>query len=286
MAIFLTFILSLLRMTGFLTEPRLSNDEIHAVAGERSRVMWALADDRPLTVTTWNIERGVRFERVAEVLHEIDADVILLQEVDRFCGRSQNRDVARELALQLRMNYVSAGEFQEVGEGSRRRACVSGQAILSRLPIDDAITIRFEEQASLKWRLNPAQPRRGGRIALRARTAGAVFYSVHLESGAGEDRRASQVRDIVANVPAGAGPVIVAGDFNNRGGAASAMFASLSAAGFANAMTREAIDQRVARRPIDWIFAKGAPGSAEVMRAADASDHDPVIAQLLVQRRF
>jgi endonuclease/exonuclease/phosphatase family metal-dependent hydrolase len=239
MASILTLLLSLLRLTGFLTEPRLSNDDIHAVSGERSRVSWTLADDRPLTVATWNIERGVRFERIVAVLDELDADVILLQEVDRFCSRSRDRDVARDLATQLWMNYVSAGEFQEIGEGSRHRPCVSGQSILSRMPIDDASTIRFEDQAALKWRMNPVQPRRGGRIALRARTAGAVFYSVHLESGADEERRAGQVRDIVASVPAGFDPVIVGGDFNNRGDAAAAMFSSLSASGFANAMQRE-----------------------------------------------
>src|SRR6188508_3352501 len=180
----------LLRMTGFFTEPMLPSEAIHAVAGEPSRAVWALAPDGPLRIVTWNIERGVKFEAVQSVLQELDADVVLLQEVDRFCSRSDDRDVARELALQLRMNYVTAGEFQEVGEGSRNRPCVSGQAILSRLPIGDATTVRFEDQASLKWRLNPAQPRRGGRIALSARIAGAVFYSVHLESGGDEERRA------------------------------------------------------------------------------------------------
>lgn len=278
------FALALFRFTGFFTEPQLADHEIHAVAGEPARVMAAAAPERPVTVVTWNIERGTRFDRVAGVLADLDADVILLQEADRFCSRSGDRDVARELAVRLHMNFVTGGEFQEIGEGRRGRPCVSGQAILSRLPIDDPATLRFSDQATLKWRLNPAQPRRGGRIALRARTAGITFYSVHLESGGDERRRGNQVQDIVRDSAAHE-TVIVGGDFNNLGDATSPMFAGLASAGFANATSNQTGDQQVARRPIDWIFSKGVTAAANVVRAADASDHDPVIAQTSVQRR-
>ena len=36
------------------------------------------------------------------------------------------------------------------------------------------------------------QPRRGGRLALRARTAGLLVYNLHLESGGDDVQRASQ----------------------------------------------------------------------------------------------
>ncbi len=283
MTLLIAFALALLRLTGFIVEPRLDDEEIHAVSGEPSRIVAAAAADRPLTIVTWNIERGAKFDRIADVLATIDADVILLQEADRFCSRSDHRDVARDLAAQLRMNFITAGEFQEIGEGRRGRPCVSGQAILSRTPIDDAAAVRFADQATLKWRLNPAQPRRGGRMALRARTAGVTFYSVHLESGSDEARRANQVRELVEDASTAAAPVIIGGDFNNLGDAGTPMFGPLSANGFANALTVDALDQTVARRPIDWIFAKGAPVLARVLRAPDASDHDPVIARRLLQ---
>ena len=286
MAFLLAAALWLFRVTGFLTEPLLGSEEIHAVAGEPSRTVWPLAPDRPLGIVTWNIERGVRFDAVRSVLRELDADVVLLQEVDRFCSRSDDRDVARELAVELGLNYVTAGEFQEIGEGRRGRPCLSGQAILSRLPIADATTVQFEDQASLKWLLNPAQPRRGGRMALRARIAGALFYSVHLESGGDEQLRASQIRDILANVPPMGEPVIIGGDFNNVGGAGSAMFSGLRVAGFTNAMSATATERGEARRPIDWIFTKRLKATSEVVRAAEASDHDPVIARTVLQPRF
>ena len=34
-------------------------------------------------MVSWNIERGVRFAGVLETLKKLDADVLLLQEVDR-----------------------------------------------------------------------------------------------------------------------------------------------------------------------------------------------------------
>jgi endonuclease/exonuclease/phosphatase family metal-dependent hydrolase len=274
----LAFVGALLRLVGFFTEPWLNDDDIHAVVGESNRVLWTMAETRPLSVVTWNIERGIRFERIAETLEALDADIILLQEVDRFCSRSEGRDVPRELAVRLRMNWVSGGEFQEIGEGRQGEPCVSGQAILSRLSLVDAHVIRFDDQASMKWRLNPAQPRRGGRVALGVRTGGLLMYSLHLESGSDEMLRGRQVSELVEGLDAGAAPVIVAGDFNNRGGQESPMFGPLAAAGFHNTLTAD--ESSRARRSIDWIFVRDSVGRARVVRADDASDHDPVVVRI------
>ena len=111
------------------------------------------------------------------------------------------------------MNWIAAGEFQEIGEGRRGQACVTGQAILSRTALEEPAVIAFTDQATAKWRWNPAQPRRGARMALRARTAGVVVYSVHLESGGNPDRRSRQMADITADAGV-VSPALVAGDFN------------------------------------------------------------------------
>ena len=281
MTMLLAFVGALLRLAGFFTEPWLNDEDIHAVVGESNRVLWTMADERPLSVVTWNIERGVRFERVAETLEALDADIILLQEVDRFCSRSDGRDVPRELAVRLRMNWVSGGEFQEIGEGRQGEPCVSGQAILSRWPLVDAHVIRFDDQAAMKWRLNPAQPRRGGRVALGARAGGVLVYSLHLESGSDELLRGRQVGELVEGLDANAAPVIIGGDFNNRGGHESPMFGPLAAAGFRNTLTAD--ESSRARRSIDWIFVRDSRGHARVVRADDASDHDPVAARVAVE---
>lgn len=274
------------RLVGYFTEPRLEDSDIHAVVGDRDAIRAPAAagalpvnppnGGHPMKIVTWNIERGVAFERIAALLADLDADIVLLQEVDRGCRRSGYRDVARDLAARLGLNWVAAGEFQEIGEGRRGHGCVTGQAILSRATIADASVIRFAEQASAKWRFNPIQPRRGGRIALVAAINGVVAVSVHLESGDGDERtRAKQVEEMAAVIDADRDrPAIVAGDFNNAAGIESAMFAPLTTSGFQP--TRH--DRSTARRPIDWIFARGLSGASSVVLAEEASDHDPVVA--------
>jgi endonuclease/exonuclease/phosphatase family metal-dependent hydrolase len=273
---------SLFRLAGYFTEPRLSDAEIHAVAGEPARVSHGGGQPRSLTIATWNIERGVKFDAIVGTLRMLAPDVLLLQEVDRFCKRSGYRDVASDLAAALGMNWVSAGEFQEVGEADGTKAAVTGQAILSRQPIVDPAVIVFDAQSSLRWRLNPFQPRRGGRLALRARTAGLLVYSVHLESG-GEDRqRSNQLGQILSDQSRHrATRVVIAGDFNNAVAFQSFMFAGLAPAGFVDALgTAPRQTSMNHRHPIDWMFVKGAHGAGRVERVAGASDHYPLIATL------
>ena len=270
----ITLLTAALRLFGFFFEPGLAAHEIRAIHGEPAQV------DAPrqgrLTVVTWNIERGVAFDAVAAVLETMDADVVLLQEVDRFCDRSGDRDIARDLGERLHMNWISAGEFQEVGEGRRGRACVTGQAILSRTPLEEPSVVTFADQAAAKWRWNPAQPRRGSRMALRARTAGVVVYSVHLESGGNAERRSRQMGDIAADAGS-VSPAVVAGDFNATLDE-SALFDRLAGARFEE-VTRDGGGEQ-ARRPIDYVFVRGLRGTMEVMPAAHASDHDPLIARI------
>ena len=52
-----------------------------------------IADGRPVRVVQWNIERGLEFEAILETLKQLQADVLLIQEVDNGCDRSEGRDV-------------------------------------------------------------------------------------------------------------------------------------------------------------------------------------------------
>jgi endonuclease/exonuclease/phosphatase family metal-dependent hydrolase len=272
---------SLFRLFGYFNEPRLTDAEIHAIAGEPAGIS-ASRRGPSTTVVSWNIERGVQFQKIATTLQALHPDVVLLQEVDRYCRRSGNHDVARELAHVLGMNWVSAGEFQEIGEARGTPAAVTGQAILSREPIGDARVIVFDDQSSLRWRVNPMQPRRGGRIALVARTAGALWYDLHLESGGDDEQRTRQLQQVLTDLshqPARE-PVVVAGDFNNAVAFQSFMFAGLGQSGFSDALG--VVERQTSinhRHPIDWIFARGLRATAgRVERVEDASDHYPVVA--------
>ena len=239
---------------------------------------------------TWNIERGVQFQKIVTTLRSLAPDVVLLQEVDRYCKRSGNRDVARELGQVLGMNWITGGEFQEVGEARGTPAALTGQAILSRDTITDPGVIVFSDQSSLRWRLNPLQPRRGGRIALRARTAGLLVYSLHLESGGGDEQRTSQLNQVLADQSRHpAEHAVIAGDFNNAVAFQSFMFADLAPAGFVDALGNTSGEHRRTsmnhRHPIDWLFVKGAASaSGRVERIDGASDHYPIVATLSLRR--
>lgn len=285
-----------LRLLGFVSEPWLSDREIHRVVGEPARVTAAARIDaeRPLNVVTWNIERGMAYDAILDTLRRLDADILLLQEVDRGCRRTGYRDVARDLARALDMNWIAAGEFQEIGEGKGRSPALTGQAILSRFPIEDARVLRFKAQDRWRWRINPVQPRRGGRMTLIARSHGILLYDTHIESGGNARLQRAQMAEVLADEAVEAtrlaargdtlGPVLIAGDFNNGPVPHSPTLATLSAAAFTDALG-EAADRvptsRGQRHPIDWIFVKGVvpvTGGGRVVDARSASDHSPVFA--------
>lgn|SRR5262245_1427329 len=277
--------MAILRLAGYFTEPRLTAADIHRIDGVPGRI-GAVTLRQPLKVVTWNIERGVNFDRIASQLAAIDGDVVLLQEVDRFCHRSGSRDVAQDLADRLGMNWVAAGEFQEIGEGRSGVAAITGQAILSRYPIQDPGVIVFTQQTRARWRLNPVQPRRGERIALRARTAGTLVYDLHVESGGDDRLRQQQLDDVLADAARQPDTrIVIAGDFNNSAEVRPSMLATFSVPSFSDALPDSSKRRTHVshRHPIDWIFTKGLiAGGGEVREIDDASDHYPVVARLLV----
>ena len=278
-------LLSLGRLTGFFTDPALRDNDIHHIVGRPAAVVAPAVLQERLAVVSWNIERGVRFAGVLDTLRTLDADVLLLQEVDRYCDRSDGRDVAADLAAALGMNWIFAGEFQEIGEGTKGRAALHGQAILSRYPITDAGVLVFADQARLRWRLNPVQPRRGGRMALRARTGGMLVYTAHLESGGNDTLRGKQLDEMVRDQQRQARPderVVLAGDFNNPPLAQSSMFGAIRSERFIDSHGTTPRLTSIGRSyPIDWIFVKNlAFLESNVYMVNGVSDHFPVVASV------
>jgi endonuclease/exonuclease/phosphatase family metal-dependent hydrolase len=276
------------RLFGYVTDPLLDARAIHRPIGEPDRIVAASAvAPGQLKIVTWNIERGAAYGRVLSALRSLDADVLLLQEVDRECRRTGFRDVARDLAEALDMNWISAGEFQEIGEGRKRRPALTGQATLSKFPIGDPEVLRFRAQDRWRWSINPVQPRRGGRIALRVETGGVVLYNIHIESGHNEKLQRLQMAEILdshARHVATNHPVVIGGDFNNGPILRSAIFGSLNSAAFADALgeaSKRGPTSSGERHPIDWIFVKNiTPIRGRVVDVANASDHSPVLAAL------
>ncbi|MEJ2086706.1 MAG: endonuclease/exonuclease/phosphatase family protein [Acidobacteriota bacterium] len=88
-----------------------------------------------LTLATYNIHRAIgvdrrfRPQRVARILDDHQADIILLQEVDEGAPRSRELNLAKELASALGMSYYALGHNVSLRKGWY------GNATLSRFPI-------------------------------------------------------------------------------------------------------------------------------------------------------
>jgi endonuclease/exonuclease/phosphatase family metal-dependent hydrolase len=279
----------LLRLVGYGSEPLLAGRDIHQAVGEPTRVGVGLLRPDNLRVVSWNIARGTQFDQVRDVLAGLDADVYILQEVDWACRRSGDRSIASDLADALNLNWVFAGEFQEIGEGRPGRFALTGQAILSRYPIDEISVLRFERQAALRWNLDPFQPRRGGRIALRARSGGVVIYNAHIESARDDRFRARQVSEILADhvrKPDSAAPLILAGDLNTGSARRSPVVESIIGAGLTDALGEYSESRKTSVRhpqPLDWIFVKSLEArEGRVSDNGKASDHFPLWATLTI----
>lgn len=278
-------VFNVFRLTGFVTEPLLDGKQIHAVVGEPSRVVADRPIPEDLRVVSWNIEQGTRYERIREALAALDADVYLLQEVDRGVRRSDYRDVARDLAHDLELNWVFAGEFQEIGQGRRSTAAITGQAVLSRYPIERAVALRFKNQAKLRWHLDPIQPRRGGRMAIRAESAGVLLYNAHIESARNDEFRSKQIDEVLVDHRqlSSTPPVVFAGDFNTGDPPhESIIVRQVVEAGFVDALGTADGERRTSINhidPLDWIFVRNAVArSGRVIDVPRASDHFPLTA--------
>lgn len=179
-----------------------------------------------LRVVSWNVNRGYGLEEIADYLETANADLILLQETDCNARRTGNRNVAREIAEKLRMNYAFGCEFQELSQGSTGSPAYHGQATLSRWPLSNARVFRFRRQSSF-WRprwyvpmMSVFERRLGCRMALVSEIFPArrrlVTYNLHLESRGSDKLRAQQLDEVLQDTRQFEEdvPVLVAGDFN------------------------------------------------------------------------
>ncbi len=238
---------------------------------------------------TWNIERGVRFDAILAFLRKCEADLILLQETDLNARRSAYREVARELAQSLCLNYVFGLQFQELSPPHGLRPAYQGLATLSPWPLSNGRVIRFRKQSKF-WLPRPYIPqmeifqrRLGGRIALVCEVAigshRLAVYNVHLESRGADGLRIEQLKETLADAQRYKDqvPSVIGGDFNlvaSEGMAADA----LGEAGFHDAVGSRSPTTRGTRpRRIDGLFVRGAKSEGGAVHSSVAGfDHFPV----------
>lgn len=248
-----------------------------------------------IRVISWNINRGEQLDGVLEFLRRTPADLILLQETDVNARRTQYRNVAREIAQSLRMNYVFGREFEELTQGNHSSPAYHGQATLSKFPILSSRILTFGRQSGF-WRprwfipqLEKSQRRLGGRMALVSHVTWSekrlLVYNLHLESRGSDRIRSSQLAEIVTDIhQCGSGlPVVVGGDFNfelSRQPAISAVNGARLRSPFYDGNRRPTITRpRLGRaRAVDWILVGGPLhyDRPELHDSVVASDHYPL----------
>ena len=232
------------------------------------------APEPVLRVLTWNVRDllGDPFA-LTRVLRAADADVVCLQEAQRLPG-SRNR-LAR-LAGRTGLFFVAGGRVS------------AGTALLVslRTEVRDATASRLPVAG---WRTRP----RGSVRATVSLVGGGPVQVTCLHLGLDEDQRARHVGLLLEALPrvdtSDALPVVLAGDLNERPDGPS--WAALAARAvdpgtgapptFRAAHPRLRIDA-VLVDPVLQVRSYGFPAGVEVADVVAASDHRPVLAEIVL----
>ncbi|MFJ7496261.1 endonuclease/exonuclease/phosphatase family protein [Streptomyces sp. NPDC097727] len=251
----------------------------------------------PLRVATYNIHAGAGMDNVFDLdrqaaeLRSLDADVIGLQEVDVHWGtRSEWRDLAAELAerLHMQVSFAPIYSLDPDTPGAPRREF--GVAVLSRYRIVSAENHEITRLSTQDPNPVPAPAPGFGEVVLRVKGLPVHVYVTHLDYRGDPSVRTAQVADTRRVMAEDEAPgrqkvrQILLGDFN-----------AAPAAPELAPLWQELTDiepggptypaQDPVRR-IDYVAV-----SKDSVRVRDAtvaetlaSDHRPVVADLLLRR--
>jgi endonuclease/exonuclease/phosphatase family metal-dependent hydrolase len=182
-----------------------------------------------IMATAWNLERGIKLEGIIRALAEhpvlSKSDVLLLTELDYGMARTGNRNVTREIAGSLGMNYAFApcylnlakGSGLEARAGGTNRQALHGNAILARFPLEHAHSIALPNG---KDKMRGTEKRLGSQRAVIAdlmHPLGTVrVVSVHLDAHSTQRHRHLQMKLILDHLETLSPqlPVVIGGDWN------------------------------------------------------------------------
>jgi endonuclease/exonuclease/phosphatase family metal-dependent hydrolase len=219
-----------------------------------------------LRVVTFNIRESREIDRAIEVLRSDsvrDADVVALQEMS-------DSGVDR-IARSLHLNYAYYPAVIH-----HRTGGYYGPAILSRWPIERSWKVQLPYGS---W--DRGQRRTATAAVVRANGLRILVYAVHLETVVkmSPAKRAEQALAVTEDAKGFSGPVVIAGDFNDYG-----MAATIHHQGYT--WLTEWVGATHTIFSMDHILTRGLvsaqPGSVGMVREVrGASDHHPVWAVLV-----
>jgi len=184
-----------------------------------------------LRALAWNVERGIRYEGIANALKTDERlrglDVLLLSELDYGMARSGNRFVAKELAEVLGLNWAFAPIYIPLQKGSgvesempgENTVSIHGIAMMSPWPMSNVHAVPLPNG---KDKMQGKEKRLGRLRALVAdikHPAGTFrAVSVHLDAHCSRRHRDLQMRIILDHLDSLPPiPTLIGGDWNTTG---------------------------------------------------------------------
>jgi len=229
-------------------------------------------------VMTFNIHHAegldgnIETRRIADLILAQRADLVGLNEVDRWTTRTGGRDLIGELAQQTGMAYVFSNNLSYQGGEY-------GNAILSRHPI-------LSSEHRLLPKVGSNEQRGWLKAVVDVNGKFVSFWVTHLAAVADETERLMCVTNFNAWLSAETLPVICCGDFNATPGSATCTLMATKwsdawlMAGSGNGRTAPV---PTPTKRIDYIWTgRGAPVAVRAASVpyTEASDHFPVVAEL------
>jgi endonuclease/exonuclease/phosphatase family metal-dependent hydrolase len=240
-----------------------------------------------LRVLSYNIHTGIGADgvldlgRTAGAIRATRADVVALQEVDvHWAARSEFRDQAHALARLLRMRVFFAPiyDLDPLPPGAPRRQF--GVAILSRLPMPHKENHEITRLSTQDPEAVPAPAPGFAEAVVVAKGVAIHVYATHLDYRPDPAVRAAQVADMLRIMSRG--PALLLGDFNATPDAPelAPLWRKLTPA-----PTGRTYPADVPEKRIDYVtFSNGIHVRSASVPATLASDHRPVLAELVVPR--
>jgi len=220
-----------------------------------------------LRVATFNVKHGdggggrVDLRRLGGACASLSADVLAIQEVDRFARRTGFRDEMRVVARATRLQAV-------FGEAARRKWRSYGNVLLARGPITDVEVVKLP-------RPSEGEPR----VAIVARVCvDGLALSVgatHLSFRKGEG--AAQLDVLLAALAGRDGPRLLMGDLNIG---PDIVVPVVTAAGYTVAETEATFPATAPRSRIDFVAVSGLEIVSAATPEPGMSDHRPVVAEV------
>lgn len=245
-------------------------------------------------------ECEIDLDRIASVISEPGANIVGLQEVDRFWARSGNVDQPAALAEKLGMQACYGANLDHEADDHGAEPHQYGTLILTTYPVLDCTNIPLTTTEG--WE------QRGALVATldlgNAQTL--TVINTHLQAGReGEEdeaiaQRTQQLQEVLDIATAAEGPVVIMGDLNASPGSPEMASIEDAASGFydawavangdAGGLTIPASPDDEPTARIDYIFVSAGlrvTGTTvlDTETTRLASDHFPVVADLeLVER--